>query len=556
MRAVMKAMTRGEALAQGRESLRLKAWGTAYARLSAADSKEPLDAADLQGLAMAAQLVGKDVESAGLLARAHQGFLSDGATLRAARCAFWLGYIALFTGDSAQSSGWLGRARRLLEGQKECVEHGYMLMPEGLRAVQEGDASKAYKCFAAAAAIGERFGDKDLATLALHGQGRALIRKGEIARGVALLDEAMIAVRSEEVGPIIAGAVYCSVIESCRETFDLGRAREWTTALERWCESQPEMVPYRGHCLLHRAEILQLQGAWSEAFGEAERAREQMSQPPPKPGVGAAFYRLAELHRLRGEFAAAEEAYRQAKQWERTPEPGIAQLRLAQGQLEAARAAIRSIFEDVREGAGRIRVLDAYVEIALAANDVEAARGAADELAEIASKHGAALLRALSSRATGAVLLAEGDARGALESLRRSWTIWRELEAPHDAARVRVLIARACGELGDTATADLEMVAAREVFRQLGAVGDLAQAEAALTRKEILHESVLTGREVEVLRLVASGMTNRKIAGKLSISEKTVARHLSNIFTKLDLSSRAAATAYAYQNGLVRVSST
>jgi ATP/maltotriose-dependent transcriptional regulator MalT len=542
-------------LQQGREALRKNAWATAYARLSAADRKAPLDAQDLMGFSMAALLSGKDEESFRLLERAHQGFLKEGDTLQAIRCAVWLGHTSQYRGDFAQASGWIARAERMLAGEKQCVEQGYLLLPQGLRAVMQGEVDKAHEIFAQAAAIGQKYGEGDLLAMALHGQGRAAIRRGEITQGVALLDEAMVAVRAGELTPIISGIVYCGVIDSCRETFDVQSAQEWTAALNDWCAAQPEMVPYHGVCMLHRAEILQLHGEWPDALMEARRACEQMSTPPPKPILGAALYRLAELHRVRGELAEAEAAYLQAKQWERAPEPGIAQLQLAQGQRKAALAAIKRIAGEVKTGEGRVRVLDAYAEIALAAGDFAAAREAADELATIAAKHGAPMLLARSGRANGAVLLAEGKPKAALTGLRNSWRIWLELEAPHEVARTRVLIARACRELGDTAAAEQEFVAAREVFEQLGAAADLMQLEQTVG-KASSPENPLSDREIGVLRLVASGMTNRKIAGKLGISEKTVARHVSNIFTKLDLNSRAAATAYAYQNGLVGAAAT
>ena len=382
-------------------------------------------------------------------------------------------------------------------------------------------------------------------------QGRALIRQGAITRGVNLLDEAMVAVTADEVSPLVAGGVYCGVIEACSEIFDLGRAREWTKSLEQWCASRPEVVTYRGHCLVRRAEILQLNGAWPDALTEAREACQSLSEPEPKPAIGAAFNRIAELHRLRGEFADAEKAYRQASQWDRTPQPGFALLRLAQGQLEAAKRAIRRLAEEVRDTGSRAKLLDAYVEIMLAARDVPAARAAAEELSKIAVANVAPFLRALSARAIGAVLLAEHDAGEALSALRLSWTNWSELEAPYEAARARVLIALACRELGDREAADLELVAARDVFKHLGAAADLARAEAFLHKKTDIDAGPVTTREVQVLRLVASGMTNRGIASKLGISEKTVARHLSNIFNKLDLSSRAAATSYAYQHNLL-----
>ena len=348
---------------------------------------------------------------------------------------------------------------------------------------------------------------------------------------------------------MIAGAVYCSVIEGCTEIFDLRRAREWTTALEKWCSSNPDIVPYRGHCRVRRAEILQLEGAWSDAMGEAQQAGEWLSKPKPRPEVGAALYCQAELHRFRGEFAQAEEAYVQAAQWDRT-QPGLAQLRLAQGQLEAANAAIRRIVEEVQGSMNQARVLDAYVEITLAVGDVAAARIAAEQLAEIAERYQAPILVGLSSRAAGAVLLAEQDPKRALGFL-RSWTTWCELDAPFEASRTAVLTALACRALGDEDAARGELTAAREVFERLGALPDLARTEALLITESVAPAGGLTSREVEVLRLIARGLTNRAIAEELHISEKTVARHVSNIFLKLDLSSRSAATAYAYQHNLV-----
>ncbi|HEX2598875.1 MAG TPA: LuxR C-terminal-related transcriptional regulator, partial [Terriglobales bacterium] len=414
-----------------------------------------------------------------------------------------------------------------------------------------GDPALAYATFVQAAEIGTRFGDRDLATLALQGQGRALIRQGEMSRGVTLLDEAMVAVTAGEVSALVAGGVYCSVIEACGEIFDLRRAQEWTSALEKWCSSQPDIVPYRGQCMIRRAELLQLHGSWPDALEAARQASEWLSRPMPKPAMGAALYRIAELHRVKGDFPAAEAAYHEASRWSRAPQPGLAQLRLAQGKLDAASASIRRMAEEVKEPGSRARVLDAYVEIMLAVKDLSAARVAADELSEIALRVQAPFLRAMSSRADGAVLLSENDSSKALDVLRESWQTWCELEAPYEAARVQVLMAVAYRQLGDEDAAKLEFASARRVFERLGATTDLARLDAAVDEQASHSSNSLTTREVEVLKLLASGATNREIAHKLSISEKTVARHVSNIFMKLDLSSRAAATAYAYQNKLV-----
>jgi DNA-binding NarL/FixJ family response regulator len=539
-----------QTLDRGRKSLQNQAWRAAFDQLSAADRDVPLEPVDLEQLSQAAHLIGEQNASVDLLARAHQGFLSRGETRRAARSAFWLGFISLVSGEPAQASGWLSRAERLLDDQPDCVEKGYLFLPVGYRAVHGGDAKVAYRAFVEAAAVGERFSDSDLLTLARQGQGRALIRQGETARGVALLDEAMVAVRAGEVSAIVAGGVYCSLIDACSEIFDLRRAQEWTSALEQWCKSQPDLVPYRGHCLIRRAELMQLHGSWQDALAESQQACEQLSQPNPRPEAGAAFYRLAELYRLRGQFSEAEDAYRQASRLQRTPQPGLAQLRFAQGQHDAANVAIRRILEELVEPAARAGALDAYVEIVLAANDVPAARVAAGELSEIARRFNAPLLRAMSDRALGAVSLAADDAKTALPALRQSWITWSELEAPYEAARVRVLLALAYRELGDHDAAEMELDAACQTFQRLGAAPALACVEALAQIKSPTAGS-LTEREVQVLKLVASGRTNRAIASKLGISEKTVARHLSNIFNKLDLSSRTAATAYAYQKQLV-----
>jgi DNA-binding CsgD family transcriptional regulator/tetratricopeptide (TPR) repeat protein len=536
---------------RGRECFDRRAWADAVAELSAADREVPLEPKDLERLAMAAYLIGRDEDSVEVWERAYQELVNRGDAQRAARCAGWIVFVLMNAGEFARGGGWLARARRLIDDvQHDCAERGHLLVPVAYQHAFAGDWPTAHAISAQAAEIGDRFGDIDLVTLARNLQGRALIGQGRTVEGMTLLDEVMVAVMADEVSEIVAGSVYCSVIEACQEVFDLQRAQQWTAALTHWCDSQPDLVPFSGNCLVHRAEILQLHGAWPDAVDAAHRACERLLRRPQR-AVGAALYQQGEVHRLRGEFSQAEEAYHQASRWGREPQPGLARLRLAQGQVEAAESAIRRLVDEAEERTPRSRLLPALVEIMAAAGDVEAARAAADELSQIADDLDAPLMRGLATHAQGAVLLLESDARAALRALRHAWTAWHELEVPYEAARVRVLIGLACRQLGDQDSAEMELDAACWVFQELGAAPDLARAQALSWKRTAKPTGGLTARELEVLRLVATGKTNRSIAADLFLSEKTVARHVSNIFRKLGLSSRAAATAYAYERHLV-----
>ncbi|WP_046469347.1 LuxR family transcriptional regulator [Allosalinactinospora lopnorensis] len=541
-----------DALARGREAYTQRAWGDAYALLATADRQGRLDAADLDLLGMAAYLVGGMEAAVDAWERAHRAFVAGGEVARGARCAVWLGLVLLQRGEHGRGGGWLARAQRVLdEASLDCVEHGYLRVPVALRALYGGDTDTAYPAFVEVTGIADRFGDADLRAFGRLGQGQALIARGEAARGVNMLDEAMVGVIAGEVSPIASGIVYCAVIIACRNVFDLRRAQEWTAALSRWCAAQPDLKPYRGQCLVHRSEIMQLRGDWADAMDEVRRAHEHLSVPSGDPALGMALYQQGELLRLRGELARAEEAYRQASGWGHAVQPGLALLRLAQGRIHDALGAIRRVAGEAEDPPERSRVLAAYVEIALAAGDAVTARASAGELGRIAADFDSPYLRAVAGYADGAVLLAEGEAAAACTALRRAWLAWRELDAPYEAARVRLRMAQAYRRLNDHDTAEMELDAAGRVFTQLGAAPALAEVQ-ELTRQETPHAAGgLTPREVEVLRLVATGAGNREIADTLVISDKTVARHVANMFTKLGVTSRSAATAYAYQHDLV-----
>jgi DNA-binding CsgD family transcriptional regulator len=537
-------------LTRGRESYRQRAWAAAYQSLSLADQATLLAVEDLELLATSAYLSGREDEFLRVLERAHQAHLHAGQSVRATRCAFWVGIRLFLRGETGRGTGWLARAQRLL-AQRDCVEQGYLLLSVATQQLAAGNSDAAYTTALSAAAIGERFGEPDLSVCARHMQGRTLVHQGQVQAGLALLDEAMVAVTVGELSPIMTGLIYCSVIETCQQTYALDRAREWTAALTQWCMQQSEMVAFTATCLVHRAEIMHWHGAWPDALKEARRACERCTLGVDQRPPAAAFYQQAEVHRLRGEFAAAEEAYRHASQGGWEPQPGLALLRLAQGRLEAADAAIRRVLSVTTDRLQRTRLLPAYIEIMLAVGAVQEARDACRELEETAERFGIGVLHAMAAHARGAVALADGDAWAALGALRRAWQVWQQVEVPYLAARVRVLLGLACRALRDEDGSRLELDAARAVFAQLEAAPDLAWIDSLSQRAPSGHPHGLTPRELQVLRLVATGKTNKAIATELCVSEKTVDRHVSNIFTKLHVPSRAAATAYAYEHKLI-----
>ncbi len=537
-------------LETGRVLYRQCAWRRAFDAFTAADRHAPLAGGDLESLATCAYLVGRDDDYLTALERAYEAHLAAGAALDAARPAFWLGLRLLFRGEAAHASGWLSRAARLVDEDNECAERGYLLLPDVEQALGAGAWDRAGSLAARAREIGERCGDASLSVCARHLEGRALLGKGEIARGLAALDEAMVGVASGKLSPIVTGLVYCSVIEAYQQVHETRRAREWTLALARWCEAQPEMVAFTGACLAHRAQIFTLHGAWSDAIEAARRGGERSVEAANRRAAAAAFYQAGEVHRLRGDFDAAEEAYRNASRAGVDPQPGLALLRLAQGRTDLAASAMRRAAATATRRFERLGLLAAGVEIMLAALDLDAARAACAELGQMADELGTELALATAAHARGEVALAGGDAAAAAAALAHAARAWQELEAPYPAARARVGVAQACRALGDEEAAALELEAARSAFAQLGAAPDLARVAALAGRRRADAGHGLTRRELQVLRLVAMGKTNRGIATELCLSEKTIDRHVSNIFAKLGVASRAAAAAYACRHHL------
>ncbi|HSK16898.1 MAG TPA: LuxR C-terminal-related transcriptional regulator [Gaiellaceae bacterium] len=545
----MTGERRDQPLERGRASYGRRSWRDAYESLARADEAAPLEPGDLELLATSAYMLGRDDEYLSVLERAHHGYLEAGETLRAVRCAFWVGINLALRGEMGPAGGWLGRAQRLL-GQEDSVERGYLLMPLVFRREAEGDFAGAAAVAADAAAVADRFDDAEGLALAVQANGRMLIKAGRVREGLALLDEAMVTIAGGRVSPIVTGIVYCAVILACQEVYELRRAQEWTAVLSRWCGEQPDLVAFTGRCLVHRAEVMQVHGDWDEALEEARRAAERLERSSNRAAAAQACYRQGELHRLRGAFRDAERAYREASRFGWEPQPGMALLRLAQGRRGAAVATIRRARAEANEPLRLANILPAYVEILLAAGDVDEAADGCRELEELAGLYESELLAALCAQARGSVILGTGHARSALVYLREAVAAWLEVGAPYDAARARALVAQACGALGDADTAALELEAARAAFAELGAAPDLAALDARASGG-VDESHGLTPRQLEVLRLVAAGKSNREIAAALVISEHTVARHVQNIFAALGVSSRTAAGAFAFEHDLV-----
>ncbi len=532
------------------KSYREQSWSKNYEALKGRE--KTLKPEELYQLGIAAYLTGRDEESIDLLARTHHQFLENGMVKQAVRCAFWIGLLLMFKRERARGSGWFSRAQRLVEEHRyQGPETGLLLLPAGLGSLAAGNAEVACTNFKSAREAGCRYNDPDLVTLSLLGEGQAMIHLGNIARGIALLDESMVTAESADISPLAVGIAYCAVVETCHKIFDFRRAQEWTTVLSQWCEAQPDMVPFRGQCLIRRSQIMHIHGEWSEALHEMQRACEMLSKPPGEPAAGEGYYWLGEIFRLRGDFRQAEKLYVEANKWGRTPQPGLALLRLAQNESELAVKSIQNALTEAKTSPQRTTMLPAYIEIMLSHSRIADAQAAVKELDTIAKKYQAIFLHAMTAYCQGAVFLKQHDPDAAIRTLRKSLTLWNELSAPYEASTVRLLLGISYRDQGDEDTAMMELIAAAWMFKELGALPDLRKVEALLDKRNQPPLHGLTLREHQVLHLISEGATNKSIAARLFISERTVERHLSNIFNKLQVNSRTEAAAFAFKHQIL-----
>ncbi|HSL11275.1 MAG TPA: LuxR C-terminal-related transcriptional regulator [Actinomycetota bacterium] len=535
-------------VAQARDAYARRDWTTARDRFLTARERTGLTVDDVNALADAAWWIGDMDAALEHSEEVYRRCLQGDRPAEAAMSALGIGYLLFLRGDDVAGSGWISRAQRLLRDEPERVEHGYLRYLDVEGGLERHDAPAVLAAATEVQAFGKRFGDPNLVTLGILGEGRGLIRLGRVREGVALLDEAALSLRSDELLPEWAGNLYCHLVAACAELGDVRRASDWTDALTAWCERMSPAAVFTGICRVHRAQLMHLRGGWEMAEEEALRVCRELD------GIHAAtvaesWYALGEIRRLRGDHDGARAAYERARELGRDPQPGVAMLSVAEGHVSVAAAAIRSALSATTEPLARARLLPAQVEIAIEAGDRSTAAAACDELATVASAFASSGLEASARHARGALTLAEGAPAEALGILLDAIRRWQHVDAPYEVARARVLAARAYAELGDEGSSRAELEAADRGFARLGA-GEAGRGR-GVPHLTAAAPGGLSEREVEVLRLVASGRTNRDVARTLVISEKTVARHLSNIFAKLGVASRTEAAAYAFERGIV-----
>ena len=511
---------------------------------------DDMSADDLHDAAVAAYLLGRRDASVDFHQRAFALYQQSGTAVGAMRCCFHLAMIFGSGGEHALESGWTTRAERLLDDvEDDAVEHGYVALLHMYRHLGSGNLPAATEAAQAVTVVGRRHRDPDLLGLGLSCQGRLAIYAGRIAAGLALLDEAMAGAAAHELTPVVFGHVYCAAIEGCQEIADFGRVAEWTSALHRWCLAQPGLVAFTGQCSVHRGQLMRVHGAWPEALEEFARAVDRYRMADSVAAMGLAECERGDVLRQRGEYDEAEAAYQRSSEHGYDPQPGLALLWLARGAKADALAAVRRLVAEVSDPVAQCRLLPPAIDVLVTAGALEEARAVVDRLDEVAAHVGTEALQAFAAFASGTLELASGDAAGALPYLRKARQLWAHAQSPYECARVRLMTGRALTTLGDAESARKELETACATFRELGATPAVEEVERLLRPAD--HPAGLTEREVEVLRLVASGRSNTQIAEALVLSEKTVARHLSNIFVKLQVGSRTAAAAYAFEHRLV-----
>jgi len=543
---------RADRLAEARDAHRRREWSAAYDALSGLRRTGPLDGDDLAALSDAAWWLGLIRQSLEACEEGHDRFLADGRLDRAAMLAIEAGFSWSLRGEPEIGAGWVSRARRLLAGQPTGTAQAMLMWMDARARAEAGDVEGALHDCDRLRTLGGELGEPVVGCLALALEGSLVVLGGDTARGFELLDEAMLPALAGRIPPDFAGNLYCQMLSVCHEVGDVPRARRWTEATQRWTDTFTSAAMFVGVCRVHRSQLLRLSGEWAAAEREAAAANHELAELNVE-AVGEARYELGETHRLRGDLDGARAWYAAAAELGRSPEPGVSLVLLESGRHDEALAGVQQALLEEGEPCRRARLLAAHVEIAVEAGRADLAEDPALELEALAHRFGTPGLRAWAGQARGTALLGADDPEGALPHLRVALFEYDAMGAAYDAATCRALLGKAFGALGDDRAAHVETEAGRRAFEDLGAtprVAWLTRLTAGVAGPTTLPGG-LTERETQILALVAEGSSNREVARRLVISEKTVARHLANVYLKLGVGSRTAASAWAHRQGLV-----
>ena len=465
-----------DTLQAAHQALAQHAWGEAFELLRAADGQDGgLAPEDLEKLGEAGWWTARLDACIGARERAYAEYMEAGNRRRAAYVAMALVKDYFAKQSSSIGMAWMNRAERLLADEPECVERGHLERLRSVLALEgEGDYEKALEHAQRTREIAVRMGDRELEALALHDQGRALVMRGDVPEGMALIDEATAPAVAGELSPYTTGVIYCNTITACKELADYRRAGDWTEAAKRWCDRQA-IAGFPGMCRVYRASIMLTKGAWADAEDEARRACEELKEFNLSYAAEA-FYELGEIRLRVGDLRAAEGAFRQAHGLGRDPQPGLALLHLAERRTDRAQRCLEQALEEETGDLHRARLLPAVTEVAIAAGDEDGARAAAAELGAIAARYGSDALEAGASTARARLALADGDARAAVREARRAIRLWQGVDAPYEAAEARMVLATTYRAAGEDDSAALELEAALSAFDQLGAARDARRA--------------------------------------------------------------------------------
>lgn len=528
------------------------AWADATDLYLRADAGARLESDDLEALVWAAAVAARDREMLAALERLYYRHEAICNHEECARTAFWSGLRSMMIGEVSLGGGWLQRAEaHAAKTPPGSVQRGFLLLPKVLMARTKGALGDAIGIADDAIAIGQAAGAFDLVALAGSLKGGLLFRLGRIEEGYGPIDETMLLATSGKLSPVVTGVVYCEIVGSCCRVQEMVRAREWTAVLNEWCRQNPQAKAFNGVCQVHRAEVLQLEGKWDEAYAEAERAGEGLQGTTEQTAMATAAYRRGEIHRLQGAYDQADAEYRRADEAGLDPQPGLALLRLAQGREGEARSMIRRAVENAGDMPKRAALLPAAIEILAAAGAPEDAEPFCAEMDRISGAFDTEILARVADQCHGILALAQGEPAAAVPPLDRARRYWSVFGAPYLDARLRLDIATGHLALGEHDRAQTELDAAERLLKTLGAKPDLDRLRTMRSGRPGAGASGLTGREREVLERMAEGMTNRQIAEELALSPKTVNRHAENIFNKLGVASRAAAVATAMKAGAI-----